>query len=360
VNALGDSGGQPRKAISSANEKFSDPVFDPAGKHTCVFAGAGCSKALFDIPIQAELIDDFISWDMQDEREQHLSQSLRRLLCAIKDIELVVSHYHNLAYPNGKRDPSFIRELLFLRVALAQYLDDRMRRSQAQPKVTHARLLAKFMADRGLEASNLVVVTTNYDLVLETLLENIFDTDSYWYPGVSSRPRVQRIPVLKLHGSINWMENRGLASDRSFTRGSQKILIEAPSEMTLTRSPWDDWGHFFENNGTKYTPIIVPFLFQKNAWLKDDNERWKKIFDEVWKEAEELMSNATRLLFWGYGLPPADYHMFSFLYQILHDSTAECKVVDKTRDTNLIKIGELLVKNIGIFRNGLVSYLGAR
>lgn len=331
-----------------------------AGNLTCIFAGAGCSKALFDIPIQEELIDDFISWDMQDTRERRLSQSLQRLLCAIKDIELVVSHYHNLAYPNGKRNTSFIRELLFLRVALAQYLDDRMRRSQAQPMVTHECLLAKFMADRSLEASNLVVVTTNYDLVLETLLEQIFGAHSYWYPGVSSRPPVQRIPVLKLHGSINWMENRGPASDRSFTRGSQNILIEAPSEMTLTRSPWHDWGHFFENNGTKYTPIIVPFLFQKGAWLKDNNKRWKGIFDVVWKETEELMSNATRLLFWGYGLPPADYHMFSFIYQILQGCTAECEVVDKTQDTNLIKIGKLLVGNIGIFQDGLVSYLGDR
>lgn len=344
--------------------KFSIPDrTNPA--HTCVFAGAGCSKALFDMSIQADLIDDLIRWDGQGERERHLSQSLRRLLCAIKDIELVVSHYHNLAYPeSAKRNPFFVRELLFLRVALAQYLDDQMRRNHVQSKALHEGLLANYLAARGLNASNLVLVTTNYDLVLETMIESIFGPDSYWYPGVSTRPPVQRIPVLKLHGSINWMENRGMASDCNFRRGSQKILIETPSGMTLTRSPWDQWGHFFENAGSKYTPIIVPFLFQKGAWLKEDNSHWKRIFDEVWKETEELMGNATRLLFWGYGLPPADYHMFSFLYQILDGCSAECEVVDKiskeTPDTNLIKIGELLVKNIGIFRDGLVSYLGLR
>lgn len=333
----------------------------PTRAYSCIFAGAGCSRALSDMPLQADFIDDFLSWDVRSEGEHLLSQSLRHFLYAIKDIELVMSHYHNLAYGmNGKRNPRFVRELVFLRVALAQYLDDRMRYNSTQ-LASHKRLLESFLTHRGLKASNLVVVTTNYDLVLETLIASIFGADSYWYPGVSSRPPGPRIPVLKLHGSINWMENRGLANDKQFIRERKKILIEAPSQMTLTRSPWDQWGYFFENNNTKYTPIIVPFLFQKDAWLKEDNKRWKGIFDEVWKKTEELMSNATSLLFWGYGLPPADYHMFSFLYQILDGCRAECEVVDKiseeTRDTNLIKMSKLLLKNHSIFRDGLVSYL---
>jgi len=64
--------------------------------HTCVFAGAGCSRALFGMPVQAELVDEFVSWDNQGEHGPHLSQSVRQPLCAMKDIELVVSHCQNL------------------------------------------------------------------------------------------------------------------------------------------------------------------------------------------------------------------------------------------------------------------------
>jgi SIR2-like domain len=212
-----------------------------AGRHTCVFAGAGCSKALFDMPIQAELVKDFLAWDMRSASEQHLSQTLRCLLSAMNDIELVVSHYHNLAYPeSSKRNNPVVRELMFLRVALAQYLDDRMNDKHAKYKALHEGLLASFLKGRGLRASDLFVVTTNYDLVLERILEDIFGAGSYWYPGVSRGSQVDGIPILKLHGSINWLENRGLARHESFTRKSQEILIESPSALKLTRSPWDN------------------------------------------------------------------------------------------------------------------------
>lgn len=240
-----------------------------SGRHTCIFVGAGSSKALFDVPIQSDLIPNLLLWDDRNDNRPHLSQPLRRLLKAIRDIELVLSHYHNLAYQRGAgRNSEYVREFLLLRVALAQYLDDVVRGSALTCTPSAKELLQQFLPGRQLDASNLFIVSTNYDTILEDMLDGIFGSGSCWYPGLSAPSRTDAIPVLKLHGSINWMEDRGHVSKGDLSRTGKPVRIAAPSAMKLKPSSGET-GYFFEHAAAKYTPIIIPFLFQKDAWLKE-------------------------------------------------------------------------------------------
>src|SRR5690606_895224 len=82
-------------------------------------------------------------------------------------------------------------------------------------------------------------------------------------------------------------------------------------------------------DGYKYVPAISPFLFQKGEW----GEQWD-FFQEIRKQVNEYMIRADEFYFWGYGLPLADHHMFSWLYKILKDTRADCTIVDKLSDSN--------------------------
>jgi hypothetical protein len=218
-------------------------------------------------------------------------------------------------------------------------------------------LLQQFLPGRQLDASNLFIVSTNYDTVLEDMLDGIFGSGSCWYPGLSAPSRTDAIPVLKLHGSINWMEDRGPVSKGDFSRTGKPVRIAAPSAMKLKPSSGET-GYFFEHAAAKYTPIIIPFVFQKDAWLKEDNPQWEQIFSKTWTLTEDLMKRSKKLLFWGYGLPAADYHMFSLLIQVLDRRDVHFEVVEKGNGiTNMIRVGKLFPERATIFRDGLASYL---
>jgi SIR2-like domain len=329
-----------------------------SARHTCIFLGAGSSAALFSVPIQSHLIEALLSWDAPNESHPHLSQHLRRMLSTVGDIELVLSHYHNLAYPKKVgRNSGIVREFMLLRVALAQYMDDIVAANWYECAPLAENLLRRFFAERSLESSNFFVVTTNYDIAFETLLDEIFGSGSCWYSGLSEEGRSDGIPIFKLHGSINWMEDRGRVSRGSFSRSSKPIIIAPPSQMKLTEQPGNS-GYFFEQASKKYTPVIVPFVFQKDAWLKEDNSDWEQIFNTTWTRAVDLMNRSKEILFWGYGLPAADYQMFSILVKVLERSEIYFEVVDKARaDTTMLRLGKLFSERSKIFDMGLVRYL---
>lgn len=327
-------------------------------RRTCIFLGAGSSKALFQVPIQSDLSKDLLAWDLMSKKRPYLSQRLRRLLESVDNLELVFSHYHNLAYnQSSRRDSKYAREFMLLRVALAQYIDELLVEKWGISIQATEELLRNFFADHELRKTDFFVVTTNYDNAIENILEKIFGNGSWYYPAVSNQNRINGIPIFKLHGSINWMENRGDAKQDGFNRSGEPVLIESPSTLKLTKSIGES-GYFFEKDGIKYTPIIIPFVFQKETWLKENNRYWTKLFNETWSKAEYLMKQSSKLLFWGYSLPEADYHMFTLLVQTLENSTANFEVVDiKKEGTNMIRISSLFSERSKIYCKGLEKYL---
>ena len=342
-----------------------------AGRRIGVFAGAGFSKALFNIPIQSDFAASFCEWSLVSDGPDRLSSAMQRLLRAVEDIELILSHQHNLAFPLGEdRCDDQVRALMFLRSALALFLETKTREG-GEYFATREQLFGQFLAQRGITASDLFVVTTNYDLAVEHVLDTTFGLGSYWYPSVQTE--APGIPVFKLHGSLNWMENRGSTDQVGFARarlahpapiaGSPgHVVVEPPSRMTLKPSNADAWGYSFEATGSKYIPILVPFLFQKDEWLSKNNPLWSKRFEELFTASRQAMSAATTLFFFGYGLPAADHHLFSLLLRTLEGCASQCEIVEcgETR-TNLIRLAKLVRgPDVPISKDGLESYLRSR
>lgn len=183
--------------------------------------------------------------------------------------------------------------------------------------------------------SSLVIITTNYDLIVENLLQN----NKYYYPEVPKKITGGngKIPIYKLHGSINWLEKRwiengGLMSMKGLGKErkadvSKNLLI---SEAELREWTYLFTGDEYEINGNRnntYSPILIPFFFQKEYWLSDD-EGWEKIFSPHWQSAGGCFEGGlTHIYFLGYGLPPADHHMLSWLLNILKKNKPRITIV---------------------------------
>lgn len=325
-------------------------------RHYCLFVGAGYSKALFGLPIQNHFIDALLLWARAHTKHPHVSEDLEQLLKEFGDIELVLSFYQFRAEPPKRaRNRRLVRELMFFRVAIAQYLNEHTKTHSYE--TCYRQLLEEFVRSRRIDRTNLVIVTTNFDLCIERMLEDLFGLDSYYYPGLKSVSTDDRIPLLKLHGSVNWLENRGPATAKDYTRNGRPPELRDFASLASTPSPNDQWGYFWTDGRDKYTPLLMPFMYQKDVFSATN-----PVFDEVKKETSAALHEAKHLMFWGYGLPSADYYMLSLLYESLHESAATCEVVDLgcPVNTNLSKLCRLIFSKtdrLAIYGEGLESYL---
>lgn len=336
---------------------------------TVIFTGSGFSKAIFDQKIQRELLDDFLSAPESRLYIEYLPEDLISLVRTIDDIELIMSHYLNLGYSGlphkSRRSPPHQRAIIFFRMALAIYFRDKFLNSGYKYYEQETKnLIQDFFSSGFITSDELTLVTTNYDLGLERVIEDLYGQNSYYYPGFEDRPQVEvAIPILKLHGSINWLEDRGSIDNSGFKNSSrQSIKKDVLNELTI--HPLSSPHEFtLQSKGKKYTPIMVPFFRQKSMWYEINKHWWGDNFDELWKICYEYISGADQILFWGYSLPTADYHMFSFLFDAMTGINASCEVVDLATngESNLMKMIKLIYKDhpedIKFYKEGLQDYL---
>lgn len=134
------------------------------------------------------------------------------------------------------------------------------------------------------------VITFNYDTLLEESLHRLDIPFTYTFPnrfpieGQSTQPEMEhaRLPVLKLHGSVNW-------------------YIEPPSEEAST----DEDGRLYAH--TNYRDLLdswdTPYLLPPT---------WRKIFSGslagIWHQSVKAIADATRITIIGFSLPPTDIH----------------------------------------------------
>jgi len=123
-----------------------------------------------------------------------------------------------------------------------------------------------------LEHYRLGVLTTNYDRVIETALHKIDRESSYSVAGASCRPE-NPIPILKLHGSVNWPQTRNL--------DLRTIATDA--------EPLDK-------------PLVLPPTWNKNVHSSG-------VFAGVWRGAVDLIGAADAVLVIGHSFPSTDLHL---------------------------------------------------
>ena len=119
-------------------------------------------------------------------------------------------------------------------------------------------------------------------------------------------------PILKLHGSLNWVRH---VDDRR----SWRSVLPAPEERIICvdhrkiRTGPGAHGH-------DVVPVIVPPIMEKS-------QQYTKVLGPIWDEAEKLLRNATRVIVFGYSLPDADPKGRSLLRASLGTSTCLTEVV---------------------------------
>lgn len=190
---------------------------------------------------------------------------------------------------------------------------------------------------------HLTVITFNYDLVIERVLDEI---QRHQPQGVFSMPECYRLPVgrravplirrkqfeastkgasaialLKLHGSLNWQSphhSQTPSSSALFNTGRELTVIDCPivlHEISWTRSA----------RKVYMRPIILPPVTGKRGLLHED-------LASVWKKAERALNRANRLVIVGYSCPPLDLEARMLLGEMVRPDLNELVIVDPNPD----------------------------
>ena len=151
------------------------------------------------------------------------------------------------------------------------------------------------------------LITFNYDTVAEEALARLGIAYDYGLPGgavrwVSGQPggTGDGIPILKLHGSVNWGFNPSAVSHQKMD-----IFVD------YTALQGKNAGHEL---------ILAPPTWRK-GWAPNH------VMAAVWDAAVEALSKATRIIIVGYSLPATDSHFKYLMSAGLRDNISLRKIL---------------------------------
>src|SRR5262245_40957241 len=179
---------------------------------------------------------------------------------------------------------------------------------RVEPPVAYARLLQTLKPLIEQSNNHLAFITFNYDLALDYALYSACVRIDYC---LRPQPTPPWVPVMKLHGSINWVACTGCqVAAYSLPEYFNKYRWH-PSEpgqpVTLSVSSHLD-DPFHECSVARET---VPLLVTP-TWSKAEHH---KRVENVWRHAARHLSEARQILVVGYSLPETD-HFFRYLYAL--------------------------------------------
>jgi hypothetical protein len=130
-------------------------------------------------------------------------------------------------------------------------------------------------------------------------IANASATFDYACPGGTD----EHVPILKLHGSVNWVF-RTLRSmpPAEASRRRRELLIctnrSLPPHIRRLRGSGRRWYLW---------SLIVPPIYEKHGYIRNE-------LRDTWERAASVLSTAGRVIFWGYSFPRADPHA-RYLFQ---------------------------------------------
>lgn len=178
-------------------------------------------------------------------------------------------------------------------------------RSPPSPYYQFAELLVALHDPRS-NAPDISVITFNDDLAVDFALRQRFDVDYGFGDGV-----LRAMPVLKLHGSLNWFEcstcEQIVTWDlQQFTKkltGSEAEARELPLKLS---ERFHEWDHAVNpDHKVSKSPVVVP-----PTWSKAEHHR---TLSPVWRRAARELRDAENIYVVGFSLPVTD-EFFRYLY----------------------------------------------
>jgi len=145
------------------------------------------------------------------------------------------------------------------------------------------------------------IITFNYDTSLEILFPSQF-----YYPLLETEGIDKKLPLMKLHGSLNWQE----------TYNQQQIAIAQGIAGMNYHSP-DNWTQ---------PAVIGPTFFKQEITIDFQRDYRARFYKELWRFAWDLLRSARNLIFIGFSFPQTDFHARA-LFRTAHLNGAEFRRV---------------------------------
>jgi hypothetical protein len=139
---------------------------------------------------------------------------------------------------------------------------------------------------------NAVIVSFNWDLVLDHLVFDDIGADSYGLTETLGTGPV----LLKPHGSLNWYKGTQL---RHISEGKRVEIFHSSNKSRCVHAFLLPRG-VKSKSGKRYDPLIIPPTYLKNFK--------PTIFQRLWNHCTEVLSTTGKIVFLGYSLPAADLH----------------------------------------------------
>ncbi len=153
------------------------------------------------------------------------------------------------------------------------------------------------------------ILTFNYDIAFDYAFFNRGSPQSIDYGLKNSSDRIPTIPILKLHGSLNWLQCQNQECKKITCILEDLNLIPTMSQESFyidiensIKNKQCSCGGYFDPE-----PLIIP-----PTWNKTDYHRY---ISPVWERAAEELSQAENIFVIGYSLPPSD-EFFKYLYAL--------------------------------------------
>ncbi len=163
-----------------------------------------------------------------------------------------------------------------------------------------------YLRKEAIPTHEVSILTFNYDIALDYALYSQNCDADYGIP--SEQIYGARTRLFKLHGSLNWIEEkdsvvpvniRNLMDRHGRRPNSTGLPIHLPfyTELANERA----------NDGQITSPVVVPPTWQKGAG--------HRALSEVWQRASEVLSTAENIVVIGYSLPESDA-FFRYFYAL--------------------------------------------
>lgn len=289
--------------------------------NTAILLGAGASKAE-GAPLQGELFREYFASPIFKASHDDMERELVAFFSLMFGIDVVNGDTSKIMFPTfeevlGLTDLAILRKEAFrhfdienravnsgrlrfinqyLVFLVAKVLDAKLHgRTDIHKKLVRA------LYDKDVLPS-VVFVSTNYDILIDNALTELYDQDvdldygvefrNFERPNDWKKPRRdKRIALFKPHGSLNWL----------FCPTCNELEITPKEKGVVTRLISDFSRATCLECDSVYIPLIVPPSFYKDL---------NNVFlSSIWKQTDNALRKADHIVFCGYSFPDADIHI---------------------------------------------------
>jgi hypothetical protein len=166
-----------------------------------------------------------------------------------------------------------------------------------------------------------ILVSLNWDVLLDAAItrRGLHTRVDYRLRDLRTKDAQPNVmPLLKLHGSLNWW----------FCSGCNTTTVDPPVHSAA--SFWNREPRSCQECGDDLDPFFVPPTSQK-LYTHQENHRYPFPLDQLWNEARHAMATCQELFFVGYSFPPTDIQFRMLVVEALRNNQHLRRIVVITK-----------------------------